>query len=179
MASFNPTPAEISLTSQIFAVADPQKLGIITGDAAVNSLSGAHLPHAVLGEIWAISDKENNGFLTRRGVSIALRLIGYAQQGVPVEEALLDKREPYETIYLTLALLSFIVTVVAGPLASIEGFSPPPAAVSPPPSIPASQSSPSSSMITFPLTPQDKAKFFKLFIGCGPVNGLLSGAYKF
>ena len=26
-----------------------------------------------------------------------------------------------------------------------------------------------------PLTQQDKAKFFKLFIGCGPVSGLLSG----
>lgn len=33
---------------------------------------------------------------------------------------------------------------------------------SPPPSLP-------------PLTPQDRAKFTRIFQGCGPVNGLLNG----
>ncbi|KAF8510211.1 hypothetical protein BU17DRAFT_55537 [Hysterangium stoloniferum] len=155
MASFNPTPAEIALTSLIFAAADPQKLGIITGDAAVNILSGANLSHTVLGEIWAIADKDNNGFLTRKGLSIALRLIGYAQQGETVKEVLVD---------------------TPGPLASIEGFAPPLAARPPPSLNPVSQPSPSPSTTTFPpLSQQDKTKFLKLFIGCGPVNGLLSG----
>lgn len=54
----------------------------------------------------------------------------------------------------------------------IEGFIAPiaqqatgiPVAKSPPPGFP-------------PLTPQDKNKFMKLFIGCGPQGGLLAGNY--
>ena len=95
MSSFNPTSAEIALTAQVFNVADPQKLGIVTGDTAVKVLSGANLSHVVLGEVWAIADKENNGFLTRKGVAVALRLIGYAQKGEPITEVLLDKREQH------------------------------------------------------------------------------------
>ena len=93
MSTFNPTPSEIALTSQIFAVADPQNVGIVTGDTAVKILAGANLSHAVLGEIWAIADKDNNGFLTKKGVAIALRLIGFAQKGESITEAMLDKRE--------------------------------------------------------------------------------------
>jgi len=93
MSSGNPTAAEESLISRIFALADPQDLGIITGDAAVNVLSGANLANTVLGEIWAIADKDNNGFLTRKGVAAAIRLIGHAQNGEVLSEALLEKRE--------------------------------------------------------------------------------------
>jgi epidermal growth factor receptor substrate 15 len=93
MSTFNPTPSEIALTSQIFTLADPQNVGIVTGDIAVKILTGASLSHAVLGEIWGIADKDNNGFLTKKGVAIALRLIGYAQKGESVTEALLDKRK--------------------------------------------------------------------------------------
>jgi epidermal growth factor receptor substrate 15 len=93
MSTFSPTPGETALTSQIFTLADPQNLGIVTGDAAVKVLSGANLSHAVLGEVWGIADKDNNGFLTRKGVAIALRLIGHAQKGEPVAESLLDKRQ--------------------------------------------------------------------------------------
>lgn len=92
MSSFSPTAAELALVNSVFALADPQKLGIITGDKAVETFSGASLPPAVLGEIWAISDKENNGFLTRKGVAVAVRLIGYAQKGEKVNESLLDRR---------------------------------------------------------------------------------------
>lgn len=92
MATFSPSQAEIGIVNQIFSAADPQKLGIITGEAAVKIFTGAKLPPTTLGEIWAIADKENNGFLTRKGVSIALRLIGHAQQGESVKEALVDKR---------------------------------------------------------------------------------------
>lgn len=92
MSSFYPSPAELGLVSQIFASADPQKIGIVTGDAAVKVFAGAKLSPTVLGEVWAIADKENEGYLTRKGVAIALRLIGHAQKGEAVDEALLSKR---------------------------------------------------------------------------------------
>lgn len=93
MSTFNPTPSELALTSQVFTLADPQNVGILTGDTAVKILSGANLSHVVLGEIWAIADKDNNGFLTKKGVTIALRLIGYAQKGETISGTLLDRRE--------------------------------------------------------------------------------------
>ncbi len=92
MSNFNPTQAELAFVNQLLAVADPQKLGIVTGDVAVKVFAGAKLPPAMLGEIWALADSETNGFLTRKGIAIAVRLIGHAQKGEGVKEALLDKR---------------------------------------------------------------------------------------
>lgn len=88
---FTPTAAELALVSQIFAQADTQKIGILTGDVAVRVFSGAKLPPTVLGEIWNTADEDNNGFLTRKGVAIAVRLIGWAQKGEKVSQALLSK----------------------------------------------------------------------------------------
>ena len=51
------------------------------------------LPAHALEDVWEIAGKDDNGFLTRKGVSIALRLIGHAQRGEPVSEALLSRRE--------------------------------------------------------------------------------------
>ncbi|KAI0320509.1 hypothetical protein OF83DRAFT_577050 [Amylostereum chailletii] len=149
-ATFTPTPAESALVAQIFTKADPQKFGVLTGDVAVPIFSGSTLPSSVLSEIWSIADAENQGFLTGKGVSIALRLIGWAQKGKNVSLDLIN---------------------TAGPLAVIDGYSSqsvPRNASSPAPRSPVATGLP-------PLTPQDKAKFNRLFHGCGPVNGLLSG----
>ncbi|KAG1749118.1 uncharacterized protein EDB91DRAFT_1112566 [Suillus paluster] len=148
-SNFAPTPAELALVNQIFAQADTQKIGILTGDVAVKVFQGAKLPPTVLGEIWSIADDDNNGFLTKKGVSIAVRLMGHAQKGHKVDKSLVNK---------------------PGPLANIEGVQTPlipqgtGASIpkSPPPGLP-------------PLTPQDKAKFTRIFQGCGPVKGLLNG----
>lgn len=75
----------------LFNAADTQKLGIITGDAAVPVLAGSSLPPEKLGEIWAIADHDNNGFLTKKGVAATVRLIAWAQVGEPVTEDLLSK----------------------------------------------------------------------------------------
>jgi epidermal growth factor receptor substrate 15 len=100
MASgFTATPAEIALVNQIFALHDPQKLGILTGDVAVRAFSGAKLPPATLGEIWGISDDENNGWLSRKGVAMALRLIAWAQKGEKPVAGLLSKRTYTLSVY--------------------------------------------------------------------------------
>ncbi|KZT44182.1 hypothetical protein SISSUDRAFT_340601 [Sistotremastrum suecicum HHB10207 ss-3] len=147
--SFSPSPQELALVSQLFAHADPQKLGILTGDAAVKAFQGANLSPVILGEVWALADSENNGFLTRKTAAIAVRLIGWAQKGETVSEALINK---------------------PGPLAHIEGVSRP-VTSSPAPKSPTISSSASLP----PLTPQDRDKFQRIFTGCGPVDGLLSG----
>ena len=90
---FTPSQAEVALTNKIFEKCDPQKLGIITGNAAVGVFNGTKLSAGALGKVWGISDNDNNGFLTRKGVSIALRLMGHAQRGEEVTEALISKRE--------------------------------------------------------------------------------------
>ena len=92
-SDFAPSQAEVALTNKIFEKCDLQKLGIITGDTAVGLFNGSKLSAGVLGEVWGIADKDNNGFLTRKGVSIALRLMGHAQRGEHVSEALISKRE--------------------------------------------------------------------------------------
>lgn len=92
-SEFAPSQAEVALTNKIFEKCDPTKLGIITSDAAVGLFNATKLSAGVLGKVWSIADKDNNGFLTRKGVSIALRLMGHAQRGEEVSEALISKRK--------------------------------------------------------------------------------------
>jgi epidermal growth factor receptor substrate 15 len=93
--AFVPSPEELALTDAILAQADAQILGIITGDVAVRVFTGAKLPPTVLGEIWNIADEENHGWLSRKGVAIAVRLIGHAQRGEKVTRSLLNNREAF------------------------------------------------------------------------------------
>ncbi|KAI9509957.1 hypothetical protein F5148DRAFT_1183471 [Russula earlei] len=148
---FSPTQGEVALVNQIFNKHDPQKFGVITGELAVNIFGGANLSATVLGQIWGIADADQQGFLTRKGVSVAVRLIGWAQKGEAISPDLVNK---------------------PGPLASIDGFSlsaEPRRAVSPSPK------SPGASRLPPQLTAPDKARFTRLFNSCSPVNGLLSG----
>lgn len=92
---FTPTPAEVAFVNQIFTQADPQKLGLVTGEQGVKIFAGSHLPPGTLGDIWSLSDPENNGALTRRGVAIAVRLIGWAQSGETPSNELLEKGNFY------------------------------------------------------------------------------------
>lgn len=101
---FAPTTQEVALVNQIFAKHDPQNFGVITGDLAVNIFGGANLEVTTLGEIWDIADADKQGFLTRDGACVALRLIGWAQKGVAISALLVYERErdksfPSESYY--------------------------------------------------------------------------------
>ncbi|KAG8920578.1 hypothetical protein FRC01_000688 [Tulasnella sp. 417] len=146
---FAPTPPEQQLVTALFTVGDPQKLGIINGESAVKLLSGAKVPPEVLGEIWAIADSDNNGFLTKKGAAVLIRLLGWAQKGEPVSEDLLNK---------------------VGPLPTIDGL-PLPKPATPTPSTPTA----SVTRAVPPLSTEDRNKFIRLFLGCGPQNGVLTG----
>lgn len=89
---FVPTPPEVALVNQIFFRGDTQKLNALTGDKAIGIFKAANLPEAILGDIWAIGDPENNGFLTRAGCAKVVRLIGWAQHGeTNIGDHLLEK----------------------------------------------------------------------------------------
>lgn len=86
------SPEERRLFGQLFAAADSEKLGVVTGEVAVKFFDKTRLPPDVLGEIWQIADVENRGLLTPAGFGVVLRLIGYAQAGRTVSADLALKR---------------------------------------------------------------------------------------
>jgi epidermal growth factor receptor substrate 15 len=90
--AFAPTPAELALVNQIFANVDGARVGLLSGDVLVPVFEGSHLPTTTLGEIWQLADSDNAGVLTRKGVAVAVRLIGHAQKGEQPSEALINKR---------------------------------------------------------------------------------------
>ncbi|KAF8636468.1 hypothetical protein AX17_003284 [Amanita inopinata Kibby_2008] len=148
--AFFPTPTESALVNQIFTLFDTQKLGVLTGDVAIRAFAGAKLPPTVLGEIWNIADEDNKGWLSRKGVAIALRLMSWAQNGEKVSKDLLNK---------------------PGTVPTIEGLTPVPQQNT---GLSLSSSPPPSPALP-PLTAQDRAKFQSLFQKAGPQNGLITG----
>jgi epidermal growth factor receptor substrate 15 len=108
--SFTPSQYELALVTQIFAKADPQKLRILTVDAARKVFAGARfsraqgfrgrkvfagarLPPVVLSEILSLVDEHNDDVLPQSRVAIVVRLLGWAQIGEQVTKALVSKRE--------------------------------------------------------------------------------------
>jgi epidermal growth factor receptor substrate 15 len=94
MSGFNATAQEQQLIKVVFAKADTQDLGVVTGDEAVKIFAGSGLPPTVLGEIWQLADSDNNGFLTDSGLGVALRLIGWAQAGENPKKELIARGKP-------------------------------------------------------------------------------------
>lgn len=92
-SDFNPTEAENALTDKIFDKFDHWKSGEITVNDAEQVFKSTKLPSLVLGQVWAIADKNDIGSFTRKKVLVALRLMGHAQRGEQVSETLLSKRE--------------------------------------------------------------------------------------
>jgi epidermal growth factor receptor substrate 15 len=91
--SFIPSPSERLLVRQILAKADPERRGTFTREVALKAFEDTKLPDAVLHEIWSIADDDNNGWLSERGLAIAVRLLGWAQTGEKVTEALTHRRK--------------------------------------------------------------------------------------
>ncbi|KAG8932668.1 hypothetical protein FRC03_001131 [Tulasnella sp. 419] len=149
-ASF--TPEERRLQKLVLAKGDPTGTGVLTGEAAVKIFAESNLPPATLGGIWALADVENNGYLTGRGLLIALRLIGWAQSGDEDPNEMLIKK--------------------AGPLAKLPSFSSISESLNPfsPPILPNTAAGRAPQ-----LTPEDRSKFIRLFNTIKPVNGFITG----
>ena len=97
---FTPTPEETELTTRILGALSPID-GEVSPDpdaqklptsAAVSLLKTSGLPQAVLRDIWTICDGGAKGYLTRREVEMALRLMGWVQVGEELGRGLLERR---------------------------------------------------------------------------------------
>nr|XP_019048721.1 hypothetical protein I302_02495 [Kwoniella bestiolae CBS 10118]OCF27651.1 hypothetical protein I302_02495 [Kwoniella bestiolae CBS 10118] len=154
------SPQEKQYYDQLFAIIDKDNTGILPGQDAYPFLTSSNLPTTSLGEVWALADPENNGFLTKEGWYKAARAIGWLQKGgvSAVDDSLVNK---------------------SGPLPTFDKGPPPPAIQSqltgqralPPLSAHNTGSGPGLPT----LTPADRAKFTRLFANAGPSNGLVSG----
>lgn len=94
MASYS--QQEKSYYDQLFSVIDKTDSGVLPGQDALPFLVSSNLPQQTLGEVWALADPENNGFLTREAWYRAARLIGWMQKGgqTQVDESLVSKGKP-------------------------------------------------------------------------------------
>lgn len=165
-ASIQLTPAERPGYAHLFALADPQSTGMVSGSAAVSFFALSGLPTPVLGSIWSIADSENNGFLGPAQFSAALRLIGHAQSGKVVTEDLI--REPGSmptfkgvTLPAHLSTPSRSSSTILQP--QVTG------------SILQSQVTGSGGFGPNEIKPEDRARYTRIFASAGPQGGLLDG----
>ncbi|KAF5381294.1 hypothetical protein D9615_008336 [Tricholomella constricta] len=146
-ASFFPSEDELELVAQIYDRAGSPRPDVIKGETAAEIFAASvDLEPITLSTIWEIADKEKAGYLSERGVAVALRLIGWAQSGEEVCAGLVNIR---------------------GPLPRIEGLVP---GVKRKPSV----SAVATSKLP-PFTERDRDAFQDLFQQCGPKYGLLEG----
>ena len=105
-SSFVASEAELAIVSKIFVRAGSKLSGVVTGDAAVEIFATkVGLPPDVLSRIWSLADEGSTGNLTRKGVAIAVRLIGWAQKGAEVTPDLVNT-------CAKLLLLLFMVSLI-------------------------------------------------------------------
>ncbi|KAE9405920.1 hypothetical protein BT96DRAFT_292746 [Gymnopus androsaceus JB14] len=85
---FQPTQEEVSLANRILLKANagrikPEQLATanLNADSAVDIFLGTQLSPQTLSRIWSESDAGAKGYLSRNEVAVALRLIGWAQNG--------------------------------------------------------------------------------------------------
>ncbi|SNX86642.1 related to EDE1 protein involved in endocytosis [Melanopsichium pennsylvanicum] len=146
------SPVERSAFAHLFNLADPERTGIVTGDAAVSFFAKSKLPPATLGQIWAMADSANNGFLTPPSFSIALRLIGHAQRGETITEASIKRPGPPPTMEgVNLPLTAQLTGGQSGGAATnnMPGV--------------------------IEIKPEDRARYTRIFANSGPAGGLIDG----
>ncbi|KAI5841947.1 hypothetical protein DFP73DRAFT_608896 [Morchella snyderi] len=159
------TPEEKRVFGQLFQAADRDGLSVVTGELAVKFFEKSGLNPRILGEIWGIADTQNRGLLTKVGFSVALRLIGQAQNGQHPRPELAQHPGPLPVFEG--------VNIVSAPA--------PPVTSSPPlpPTAPVQQaqlSGPGGGMIRVPpITIQDVERFTGLFEKSGAQDNVLPG----
>ncbi|KAF9130635.1 hypothetical protein BGX30_013443, partial [Mortierella sp. GBA39] len=84
------TTREKQLYGQLWAAADTDQSGFITGADAVPFFAKSGLSPQILGQIWVLADTDNKGVLGQQGFSVAVKLIAHAQNGKTPSTALIN-----------------------------------------------------------------------------------------
>ncbi|KAK3816965.1 MAG: hypothetical protein JOS17DRAFT_400413 [Linnemannia elongata] len=145
------TTREKQLYGQLWAAADTDQSGFITGADAVPFFAKSGLSPQILGQIWLLADTDNKGVLGQQGFSVAVKLIAHAQNGKTPSPALIN---------------------ADAPLPHFEGITPAKT------DSPLSGSTPVVSHSTgsdSTISESDRTKYANMFMAVGPVGGLLEG----
>jgi len=165
----NLTNEEKRIYGALFAQADKEQLGVVTGETAVAFFERTRVSPNVLGEIWQLADTENRGLLTRPGFCIVLRLIGHYQAG----------RDPAPELAFRPAPMPKFDGVPASAAVPMPGMIPPSSPVNAanfPPGTLSPQTSGTPPIRVPPLDAQKVQQFSALFDRSSAQNGLLDGA---
>ncbi|KAF2858616.1 hypothetical protein K470DRAFT_127680 [Piedraia hortae CBS 480.64] len=155
-AALNLTDQEKRAFGYLFAQADSDQLGVVTGEHAVGFFERTRVPTNILGEIWQIVDTENRGLLTQPGFCMVVRLIGHYQAG----------RQPSKDLAFRPA-----------PIPKFEGLQVPGQTTSPTAAaFPPLQPQFSGPIRVPPLEPAKAQQYAGVFDRSGARNGLLDGA---
>ncbi|KJX97269.1 UBA/TS-N domain containing protein [Zymoseptoria brevis] len=169
-ATLNLSPDEKRAFSFLFAQADKDQLGVVTGENAVTFFERTHVSPNVLGEIWQLADTENRGLLTKPGFCMVLRLIGHYQAGREPTTELAFKPGPIPKFEgLTIPGVGGAVGATGSGLSGPSAAGLPPAALQP-------QASGNPPVRVPPLDPQKVQQYSGLFERSGAQNGQLDGA---
>ncbi|GJJ72476.1 epidermal growth factor receptor substrate 15 [Entomortierella parvispora] len=144
---------EKQVYGQLWAAADKDNSGFITGADAVPFLAKSGLSPQVLGQIWLLADSEDKGVLGQQGFSIAVKLIAHVQNGKTPSLSLINTDAPlprFEGLTGPAQTDSPVISSAAPVTAHLTGSEP-------------------------AVTNEDRTKYGGMFMACGPNNGLLDG----
>eukprot|EP00592_Proboscia_alata_P004806 CAMPEP_0194377506 /NCGR_PEP_ID=MMETSP0174-20130528/31500_1 /TAXON_ID=216777 /ORGANISM="Proboscia alata, Strain PI-D3" /LENGTH=707 /DNA_ID=CAMNT_0039158933 /DNA_START=26 /DNA_END=2149 /DNA_ORIENTATION=+ len=91
---YEPLPHENAYYDGLFAVADKERTGAISGQNAVSFFSLSKLPVPLLKNIWTMSDYTHTNSLNREEFFTAIRLIQLYQNGEKAKDAALSVEDP-------------------------------------------------------------------------------------
>lgn len=103
---FVPTQGELSVVAAIleYARLNSSPSSNLDGNlqldpqTAVDILQRSGLSNVELSSIWTIADEDQDGNLSERELAIAVRLIGWAQSGKPVNRSFLNYCMPFSPL---------------------------------------------------------------------------------
>lgn len=95
---FVPTQGELSVVAAILEYARANSIASssldgslqIDSETAVDILQRSGLSNVDLSSIWTMADEDQDGNLSERELAIAVRLIGWAQSGKPINRSFLN-----------------------------------------------------------------------------------------
>lgn len=90
-ATFAASDEEADLAAQLLKIAKCEQAGALQANVAVDIFRRSGLTVEQLRDIWNLADQNGSGDLSRDELAMAIRLMGWAQAGEPLEGGLLLK----------------------------------------------------------------------------------------
>lgn len=93
MQRFVPTPNELHLASRLLEsnTGSWNRSDCLSVDTAIGIFKQSGVSFKQLRDIWSIADREGAGHLSKEGLAVVIRLMGWVQAGEPLDEGLLEK----------------------------------------------------------------------------------------